>query len=174
MKSKFAVAGHPIHPMLVAIPVGLFAWALVCDIVFLSRGREQMWYDLAFWTGIAAWVTAAVAALPGLGDYLTIARKSDAFRIATAHFGLNAIIIALYVIAMFLMLDNNAITGDQYTAVIILHAVGTGMLALSGWLGGEMVYRHHLAMIPDDAALAETEAMRHRHVSGGMPGALHK
>jgi uncharacterized membrane protein len=161
MRSKFAVLGHPIHPMLVAIPIGLFAWALVSDIVYVARDHDQMWYDIAFWSGIAAWVTALVAALPGLGDYLTMAVKSDAAQIATAHMVLNVVVVVLYVVAMLLMLDNNATTGGRLGGVIALHAVGTGILLLSGWLGGEMVFRHHLAMIPDDAELESAERVRH-------------
>ncbi|MCL6646243.1 MAG: hypothetical protein K6U88_15010 [Dehalococcoidia bacterium] len=84
MRSQFAIAGHPIHPTLVAVPIGLFVWTLVSDIVFLARGRDQMWYDIAFWTGIAAIVTALVAALPGFGDYVTMAIDTDARGIATA------------------------------------------------------------------------------------------
>ena len=77
MRSKFAIAGHPIHPMLVAIPIGLFAWTLVSDIVYLGSDHDHMWYNIAFWSGIAAIVSALVAALPGFGDYFTMALKSD-------------------------------------------------------------------------------------------------
>src|SRR6185437_316128 len=149
MRSKFAVAGHPIHPMLVAIPVGLFAWALISDIVYMATDKDHMWYDIAFWTGIAAWISALVAALPGLGDYLAVALRTDAAMMATAHMVLNVTVVALYFIAMLLMLDDGALAGGRLSAVIALHAIGVGLLLLSGWLGGEMVFRHHLGMIPD-------------------------
>ena len=64
MRSKFAIMGHPLHPMLVTLPIGLFLWAFVADIVYIARDHEHMWYSIAFWSGIAAWVTALVAALP--------------------------------------------------------------------------------------------------------------
>jgi len=148
MQSKFAIAGHPFHPMMVAVPVGLFIWALVADIVFGIRD-EQGWYDIAFWSGIAAWVSGLVAALPGFGDYLTMARKTEARGIATLHMGLNVTTVACYIVAMILMLDNGAIDlGTHYQAVLGLHSFGTLLLAFSGWLGGEMVFRHHLGVIP--------------------------
>jgi uncharacterized membrane protein len=162
MRSRFAIAGHPLHPLLVALPVGLFVWTLIADIVYLTdkTGRAE-WYSIAFWTGIAAIVTALLAALPGFGDYFTMAVRSDARAMATAHMLLNLTVVALYVVAMLLMLDNNARTGGRLTVVVLLHLIGTGMLSLSGWLGGEMVFRHHLATVPDDAELERAEHAHH-------------
>jgi uncharacterized membrane protein len=161
MRSRFSIAGHPLHPTLVAVPVGLFVWTFVGDIVYLVTGKEHMWYSLAFWTGIAAMIAALVAALPGFGDYFTTAIHTDARGIATTHMALNLATLVLFFVAFLLMLDNGATAGGRLTAVFILHLVGVGLLALSGWLGGEMVYRHHLSMIPDDARLAEAEQAHH-------------
>lgn len=33
MKTPASIAGHPIHPMLVGIPIGLWLFSLVCDLV---------------------------------------------------------------------------------------------------------------------------------------------
>jgi uncharacterized membrane protein len=167
MKSKFAIAGHPIHPALVALPIGLFVWALVSDIVYLGSDRDQMWYNISFWTGIAAIVTALVAALPGFGDYVTMASKSDARTMALTHMILNLGVVALFFIAMLLMLDNGATSGTRLGLVVILHAIGVGALALSGWLGGEMVFRHHLAVIADDAGLETAEKEHHARAARG-------
>jgi uncharacterized membrane protein len=161
MRSKFAIAGHPLHPMLVAIPIGLFAWTLVADIVFAASGRTHEWYSIAFWSGIAAIVMALLAALPGFGDFFTMAVKSDARGIASAHMGINLTVVVLYFIAMLLMRDDAAVSGGRQVLVLVLHAIGSGLLLLSGWLGGEMVFRHHLAMIPDDAALEQAEQTHH-------------
>jgi len=161
VRSKFALAGHPIHPMLVAIPIGLFAWTLVSDIVYLGTDHDHMWYNIAFWSGIAAMVSALVAALPGFGDYFTMALKSDAAAMATAHMLLNLGVVALFFIAMLFMLDDNAVSGGALGATVALHAVGVGALLVSGWLGGEMVFRHHLAVAPDDADQEEAELAHH-------------
>lgn len=161
MRSKFAIAGHPIHPALIALPIGLFVWAFVCDIVYLSTDRDKMWYDMAFWAGIAGIVTALLAALPGIGDFLTMAQKTDARDMALVHGGLNITVVVLYFIAMLLMLDDGATSGGSLAAVFILHLVGVGLLGLSGWLGGELVFRHHLGMVPDDGERERAEAARH-------------
>src|SRR5438552_18369864 len=85
MRSKFSIMGHPLHPSLVAVPVGLFGWALLADIIYLGSARNHMWYDIAFWTGIAAFLSALLAALPGFGDYFTMALNSSERATATAH-----------------------------------------------------------------------------------------
>jgi uncharacterized membrane protein len=162
MRSKLALAGHPLHPMLVPIPIGLFVWAFVADLVYLATDRDQLWYDIAFWTGIAAWITALVAALPGIGDLLTVAAKTNARQIALAHMALNVTIVGLYFVAMLLMLDDGAVSGTNLAIVIVLHALGSGLLLVSGWLGGEMSYRHHIGMVPDNAELEQAESLQHR------------
>jgi uncharacterized membrane protein len=120
-----------------------------------------MWYDIAFWSGLAGIATALLAALPGFGDYFTMAVKTEARQMATAHMILNLSVVALYVIAAILMYDHNATGGGSLALVIALQAIGTGLLALSGYLGGEMVFRHHLAVVPDNAELEEAEEVRH-------------
>ncbi|MGE5595504.1 MAG: DUF2231 domain-containing protein [Hyphomicrobiales bacterium] len=161
MKSKFAIAGHPIHPMLVVVPIGLFVWALVSDFIYLGTDKDKMWYDIAFWTGIAAIISAVIAALPGFGDFLTLAAKSDARTMALTHMVLNLGVVLLYLIAMLLMLDDGATDGGSLATVIVLHAIGVAGLLVSGWIGGEMVYRHHLGMVADDEQESRGEYERH-------------
>jgi len=161
MRSRFAIAGHPIHPMLVALPIGLFTWAFVSDIVYLATDRDTLWYDMSFWSGIGGIISGLAAAVPGAGDLLTMARHTDAREMTMVHGLLNVTVVALFFIAMLLMLDGGATGGGALSAVFVLHLVGVGLLGLSGWLGGEMVYRHHLGMAPDDGELERAESARH-------------
>ena len=80
---------------------------------------------------------------------------------ATAHMVLNLAVVGLFFVAMLLMLDDNAVGGPRLGATVALHAVGVGALLVSGWLGGEMVFRHHLAVAPDDADQEEAELAHH-------------
>ncbi|HZE60970.1 MAG TPA: DUF2231 domain-containing protein [Burkholderiales bacterium] len=34
MRTLANIAQHPIHPMLVAIPIGLWIFSLICDLVY--------------------------------------------------------------------------------------------------------------------------------------------
>ena len=161
MRSKVAIAGHPLHPMLVPLPIGLLVGSVLADIAFLATGREQMWYDIAFWALIAGVVTALVAALAGLGDYLGVAVQTDARGMATAHMLINVSAVVLFAVSIMLRLDNGAFDGGDFTPAFLLSLVGVGALAVSGWLGGEMSYRKHLGVIPDTAEEESREARQH-------------
>jgi uncharacterized membrane protein len=161
MRSKFSILGHPLHPALVALPIGLFVWAAAADILYLATDKNKMWYDISFYSGAAAVGTALLAALPGFGDYLTVAIKSKAAAMATAHMLLNLTVVGLFGAAFFLQLDNGAVAGTELSLVVVLHLIGAGLLGLSGVLGGEMVHRHHLAIIPEDAEVEREEVRRH-------------
>jgi uncharacterized membrane protein len=167
--SKFAFAKHPVHPALVALPIGLMMWTFVSDLVYVFSDKDETWYDISLYTGAAAIVTALVAALPGFGDYLTMRMRDSTRRIATAHMLLNLVIVALFAVAFALMLDKNAVDGTSLVAVVALHFVGVGLLGLSGWLGGEMVYVHHLAVageVTSDETLRRSAPM---HRPGAQP-----
>lgn len=161
MRSKFSIYGHPFHPLLVALPIGLFVWTFASDIIYVASDKEPDWYDISLWTGAAAVATALLAALPGFGDYFTIGIKSEARIIGAAHMLLNLTTVALFAAALLLMIDNNAVDGTNLAIVVALHAVGVGLLSISGVLGGEMTFRHHLAVIPH-ADEVEREEARHR------------
>jgi uncharacterized membrane protein len=161
MRSKFEFLGHPIHPMLVALPIGLFAWSFIALVIYIFSDDNQTWYDISLYTGIAAVISALVAALPGLGDLLTMAWSTNARLVALIHMAANISAVALFAIALLLMLDDNATSGTELTAATALQAIGLGALTLGGYLGGHLVYRFHLAMVPDDAEQERAERAHH-------------
>jgi uncharacterized membrane protein len=160
MKSKAAVSGHPIHPALVAVPVGLIIWAFTSDIIYLVTGKDAVWYSISYYSGIAAVVTALIAALPGFVDFFTLARGTNVESTALVHMGANLATVGLFVIAAILQRDDNAIEGGALAAVVVLHALGVGLTSLAGWLGGEMVFRHHVAIIEEAPAPQNAPASR--------------
>jgi uncharacterized membrane protein len=164
MRSKFSIFGHPLHPLLVALPIGLFVWTFVADMAYLATDKDKVWYDISEYTGIAAVVAALVAALPGFGDYFTIGLKSKAAVMATAHMLLNLSVVTLFAMAFVIQLYDGALSGTDLTVVIALHTVGIVLLSAAGVLGGEMVYRHHLAVVPHPEQAAEEERRHVEHV----------
>ena len=67
MHSKVKLAGHPIHPMLVAYPIVLYTATLVCYIVY-SSNHDVFWFKVAYVANISGVIMAVVAALPGFID----------------------------------------------------------------------------------------------------------
>jgi uncharacterized membrane protein len=55
--------------------------------------------------------------------------------------GINLTVVVLYVVNAWLRLQGG---GGQ--TPLVLSVIGVGMLAVSGWLGGKMVYIHGVAV----------------------------
>ena len=79
-----------------------------------------------------------------------LAKGTNVNDIALLHMGANLTVVGLYCIATALQWDDGAREGASLTAVIALHASGTTFLSLAGWLGGEMVFRHHVATLEEE------------------------
>jgi uncharacterized membrane protein len=62
------IATHPIHPMLVVVPLGLWIAALAFDIV-AAVTVNALWHTVAFWNIVGGTIGALVAAVPGFVDY---------------------------------------------------------------------------------------------------------
>jgi uncharacterized membrane protein len=150
MKSKASIAGHPLHPALVALPVGLIVWAFVADIIYLATSQNPTWYDISYYSGIAAVVTALIAAMPGFLDFFTLARGTNVESIALVHMIANLCTVGLFIAAAVLQYAEGATDGSMLTAVVVLHGLGLGLVSLAGWLGGEMVFRHHVATLEEE------------------------
>src|ERR1700756_568131 len=87
MASPASIKKHPIHPMLVALPIGLWIFALVCDVV-RAAGADENWRTVATYCVAAGIVGALIATVPGLIDYLSI-DEAEMKRIGTLHLAVN-------------------------------------------------------------------------------------
>lgn len=76
MYSKVKIAGHPVHPMLVAYPVAFYTATLACYIVYNSN-LNPFWFKVAVVANVAGAIMAAVAAIPGFIDWLFIPANSQ-------------------------------------------------------------------------------------------------
>lgn len=144
MRTPASVAGHPIHPMLVPIAIGLWIFSFVCDLIFLS-GRAGAWPTVALYTMVGGIVGAVLAAVPGFIDMLSL--PDGPKRTAIIHMTINLTVVALFVINAWLRLGNP----DKLGTPMLLSAIALGLLVVSGWLGGKMVYEHGVGV--DTAAL---------------------
>ncbi len=140
MRTPASVAKHPIHPMLVPIPIGLWIFSFVCDLTFVLGNGVSLWFTLSFWTMIGGLVGALLAAVPGFIDMLSLTAQPK--RLALTHMALNATIILLYAINIGTRIQGASIAG----APLILSVVAIGLLGVSGWLGGQMVYLHRVGV----------------------------
>lgn len=67
MESRLRVQGHPIQPMLVTFPFGLFVSAVLFDLADVAGGPAFLG-EVGYWTAVAALVAAALAGVAGMVD----------------------------------------------------------------------------------------------------------
>jgi uncharacterized membrane protein len=163
MASPASIGKHPIHPMIIPFPIALWAFSLVADIIYLWRGNP-VWKDwIAFYTLLAGTVMAAVAAVPGIIDWLSLTEKT-VVKIANWHARLNVIALLVFAGSFYLRTANgSSLMGGSYTLAIALSVLGVLLITISGWLGGEMVFKHGVAV--DAGSNAAPSAVKERTVN---------
>lgn len=142
MKSTAHIKGHPIHPMLIPYPFALLTTATVFDIGATASSRRS-WAETARHLTVAGLGTALVAAVPGVLDYFgTVPPHTTARRSATQHALCNLSALACFAMGEFQRRDD----GRLPPAGLTLAAIGTGLLAVAGWLGGQLIYHEHIGV----------------------------
>jgi uncharacterized membrane protein len=100
MSSPASIKKHPLHPMLVGFPIGLWVFALVCDVVHAASG-SAIWQTVATFCVAGGIVGALLAAVPGLIDYFSI-DEAEMRRIANLHLGVNLGAVVIFAINLWL------------------------------------------------------------------------
>ena len=143
-RSTAKIMGHPVHPMLIPFPIGFLVGALLSDMAYWLT-RDPFWATASVYLLGAALVFAALAALAGFADFFGDKRVRS-LGAARHHMigNLTAVLLSLFNFVLRL--------GDAEDALLpnglILSAIVGLILIYTGWLGGELVYRHRVG-IPD-------------------------
>ena len=150
MKSKAAIGTHPIHPMLVPLPIGAFFIALIGDILHVASRddfRAHFWYDVSIWTIAIGIATALLAAVFGAVEYFGVRMSAAGRRIATWHALLNVSVLILYAASLLLRRHGAAFRTDRWPIAFGLAIVAFLLLGASGWLGGKLSYVHKVGVV---------------------------
>ncbi|MEU1939559.1 Rieske 2Fe-2S domain-containing protein [Streptomyces coeruleorubidus] len=118
--------GHPVHPLMVQVPVGSWLSAAVLDLR-PGRSRESA---MLVGVGLAA---AAPTALAGWVDWADLHRQQQ--RVGLAHALSNLTAVGLYAASLTCRVKGREAAGRAY-GYLGLTAVGAG-----GMLGGHLAYR---------------------------------
>ena len=155
MASPASIGGHPIHPMIIPFPISLWVFSLVADVIYLWRGNP-VWKDwIAFYALLAGIIGAVIAAVPGFIDWLSLTDKA-VVRIANWHARLNVIALLVFAGSFYLRTTSGAsLIGGSYTIPVALSVLGVVLITISGWLGGEMVFKHGVAVTSGTDATPE-------------------
>lgn len=147
-RSTASIAGHPLHPMLVPIPIACFVLTFCTDLAYWKTANIQ-WANMSIWLLTAGLAVAALAAIAGLIDFLG-ERRIRALRNVWIHAIGNAIVLVLSIFNAFVH------SRDAYTSVVptglILSGLVVLLLMVTGWNGWSMVYRHRVGVRSGEGA----------------------
>lgn len=132
-----AVAGHPIHAMLVHFPIACFTLTLFTDIAYW-RTANVMWQNFSAWLLFAGLVFGGLAAVAGILDFL-LRRQIRRQGLAWPHMLGNLVVLALA------FLNSLVHAGDGWTAVVpyglALSAATVLLMIVTAWLGRSLSNR---------------------------------
>ena len=143
MRSRAQISSHPIHPMLVALPIGLWIGGFVFSLIGWAADRSLL-NAAGFYTVIAGCVGAVLAAVPGVIDLFSVVPdRSSARTRGYLHGGLNTLALIVFLYAAYRQ-------GSPYDPpdklTLVAEFLGLCCIGYSGWLGGTLVYRNQIGV----------------------------
>jgi nitrite reductase/ring-hydroxylating ferredoxin subunit/uncharacterized membrane protein len=143
MRSKASIQSHPIHPMLVGFPIALWVASFIFDLIG-TRGSNAALWAAGFYSVIGGCVGAVLSAAAGVIDLLyTVPPESTARKRGLLHGGLNSFTLLLFIYVAYRLGSPSAAPDG---ATLLLMGIGVLVLAISGWLGGTLVYRNQIGV----------------------------
>src|SRR5262249_43235494 len=138
--------GHPIHPPLTDATLGGYTFATAAATVQVlgitsHAGASGWWIAMVF-----AAITAVLALLTRLMDWLTISSGTPLWRTATTHALVMATATVFFVLAIVFGHKHYS-HGLVGTGPYILTVIGFGILLVGGWLGGSIPYVHGMRVL---------------------------
>lgn len=141
-ESIVALAGHPIHAMLVHFPIAFTFGVLACDLIYWWNG-DPFWARAALWLLGAAFLAAVGAGLAGLAELLLVGGIRT--RVASWTHGVVAVMLTAALGANWgLRLTDAGAVLPQGLGLSVLCAVLTG---IAGWHGGRLIFDHGIGLM---------------------------
>lgn len=123
--------GHPVHPLLVTVPIGSWVTSAVLSFVFddVTAARRLLAVGLA---------ATPPTVLAGWADYPSLNRRQQ--RVGLVHAASNVIGVIVFV------LSYRAYRKERYRSARVLTLLGLTALSLGGALGGHLSYAQGAGM----------------------------
>ena len=162
MASKASIGGHPVHPMLLPFPLALWSTSFIADLLYLFF-RNPSLELVAKFTLAAGLIGGVAAAIPGIIDWLAI-KEREVKKIADWHARLNIIALLIFAASLYLRMNRGgaALVGHHLKIPFGLSLLGVILISISGWLGGDLAYKHGVGVAPQHDS-PEEEAAKVRY-----------
>ncbi len=132
MRTPASIFNHPIYPMLIVFPIGLWIFSLACDLIRLAGAVHRRVFSM-----IGGLIDALCAAVSGFVDLLFYKGGAPPVKkFALTHMAINLTAVVLYAINIGLRATGPTNLGRSLSAPLVLSIIGVALLLVSGWLGG--------------------------------------
>ena len=170
MESRVKLFGHPVHPMLIVLPAGLFTAAVIMDILYLIFGNPVL-ATVSFYMIIIGVVGGLLAAVFGFIDWSALPNNSRARNIGLWHGLGNFVIVVLFALSWFMRRGSPNFVPSGLALILSFSGILLALVTL--WIGGELVYRLGVAVdrganvnapssLKESSAVSPTERIVHR------------
>lgn len=139
-ESRVAVLGHPVHAMSVAFPIALTFCTFGADGLYWWTG-DAFWARAALWAAGTGFLFGMLAGFSGTAELLLVS-GIRARAPAWTHF-----IIAVTLLAVLGANWGYRLRGYEDAVLpygILLSALCVGMVSITGWHGGKLVFDYRL------------------------------
>src|SRR6266496_33903 len=143
MESRVKFFGHPVHPMLIVLPAGLFISTVIMDILYLVF-HNPVFSTVAFYMMIIGVIGGLLAAIFGFIDWSGLPSNSRARNIGLCHGLGNFIIVVLFGASWFLRRGSPGFVPSGLAMTLSFAGILLALMTL--WIGGELVYRLGVAV----------------------------
>lgn len=141
-ESKLAIAGHPIHAMLVSFPIALVACTLGADAFYAWTG-DLFWARASLWASGMAFLIGLLAGLSGTVELLSVP-GSRARAASWTHFVIAVMLLAVLGANWGLRLRGYAQAVLPWGLLLSLLALG--FTGFTGWHGGKLVFHYRVGV----------------------------
>jgi uncharacterized membrane protein len=138
--------GHPLHPAIVHVPVGLWPTATVLDLIVYFGEGNVILARLALYAAAFGLVVALLAVPPGLADWKPIKREKPAWKLAVYHMLLNVGAVLFWGVNLALRLTLEPTTTPISGAILATSLAGTFLVLVGGYLGSLLVFEHGISV----------------------------
>jgi len=146
MYSKAKVFGHALHPVLVSFPIAFYTATAVAYLVFATTGKPFC-FQVGVVANVAGVLTAVLAAVPGFIDWRWgIPGGHPAKAMGLLHMGLNVSALVLATVNAAVQVPKWNDFAPTAGLAVIASLLCLFATALAGYLGGELVQRHHVGI----------------------------
>jgi uncharacterized membrane protein len=138
--------GHPAHPAIVHIPLGLWGGAAFLDVLAACGVQNSTLARLAFYAVLFGLLGTLIVIPTGVADWASIKKEKPAWKLGFYHMVLNLLATVVWAVNFGLRYRSLDDVRPITTPVVLLSVLGAILLIVSGYLGSLLAFDHGISV----------------------------